>query len=273
MKLFTIAILVLCTLTITAQKKPKIKGNKEVTEVHNTLDSFTELEVTDGLKVFLSQTDSTSYRLKTDSNLVDVITFEIFEGKLKISTLNTISSSKKLEIYLTFTSLKKITVGNDAQIEGQNTFILEDTEILCADGSNFEMEIKGNNLKLQMNGNAKGDLELTCKETSMVLNDNAYLKGIVSTENFYLNANKRADMKIKGSSNTLNMSTTSSADVDARKLKTNSAIINAADSSKIRVYASTNLNIFAKGKSDIYVYGKPEINVEALNGKSQIIKK
>ncbi|WP_339661092.1 head GIN domain-containing protein [uncultured Polaribacter sp.] len=273
MKLFTIAIFVLCTLTVTAQKKPKIKGNKDVVEVYNNLDSFTELEVTDGLKVYLTQTNATSYRLKTDSNLVDVIRFEVFDGKLKISTLNTISSSKKLEIYLTFASLKKITLGNDAKIEGQNTFMLEDAELLCYDGSDFELDIKGNNLKLQMNGNAQGDLKLISKETSMNLNDNAYFKGIVSTETFYLNLNKRSDIKVKGSSNTINLITTGSSDIDARKLKTNSAIINASDSSKIRVYASNDLNIFAKGKSNIYVYGNPEIKVEGLNDKSQIIKK
>lgn len=273
MKLFTIAIFALCTLTVTAQKKPKIKGNKEVIEVYNNLEPFTELEVTDGLEVHLTQTNANSYRLKTDANLVDVIRFEVFDGKLKISTLNTISYSKKLEIYLTFASLKKITLGQNAKIEGQNTFIVEDAEVLCFDGSEFEMDIKGNNLKLQMNGNAKGDLQLSSKETSIVLNDNAYFKGIVATETFYLNLNKRSDMKVKGSSNTINLITTGSSDVDARKLKTNSATINASDSSKIRVYASNDLKILAKGKSDIYVYGNPEIKVEGLNDKSQIIKK
>jgi hypothetical protein len=272
-KIVTIAFLVLFSLTITAQKKEKIKGNKEVVEVFKNLDSFTELEIMDGLEVSLMQTNSEGYRIKADSNLIDIIRFEVFDGKLSISTNYNITSSKKLEIYVNFATLKKITLGQNAKVEGQSNFIFEDAELLCADGSKFELDIKSNNLRLQMSGNANGNLKLNTNETSMVLNDNAYLKGSLSTDNFYLTLNKRSDMKIKGSSNSLNLTTTGSSDIDARKLKTSSAVINASDSSKIRVFASKDLNITAKGKSDIYVYGNPEIKVEGLSDKSQIIKK
>ncbi|PQJ77264.1 head GIN domain-containing protein [Polaribacter glomeratus] len=273
MKTITIAVLLLLSVTITAQKKQKIKGNKDVVEVYKDLDSYTELEVTDGLEVSLMQTNSEGYRLKTDSNLAEVIRFEVFNGKLKISTTSNIVSSKKLEIYVTFLSLNKVTIGQNAKIKGQNNLKLEDVELISLDGSDFDLDIKSNNLRLQMNGNAKGDLKLNSKETTMTLNDNANLKGSISTDNFNLALNKRSDMSIKGSSDNLNLVTTGSSDIDARKLKTTSAVINASDSSKIRVNASKDLNIYAKGKSDIYVYGNPEIKVEGLNDKSQIIKK
>lgn len=272
-KIVTIAFLVLFSLTITAQKKEKIKGNKEVVEVFKNLDSFTELEIMDGLEVSLMQTNSEGYRLKADSNLVDIIRFEVFEGKLTISSNYNITSSKKLEIYITFASLNKITLAQNSKVKAENIIILEDVELLCTDGSKFDLDITANNLRLQMNGNANGNLKLISNETSMLLNDNAYLKGSLSTDNFYLTLNKRSDMKIKGSSNSLNLTTTETSDIDARKLKTSSAVINASGSSKIRVFASKELSINAKGKSDIYVYGNPEIKVEGLSDNSQIIKK
>ena len=125
MKTITLTFLVLFSLTITAQKKEKIKGNKEVLEVYKNLESYSQLEITDGLKVFLMQTSAEGYRLKTDSNLVDVVIFEVIEGKLKISANKNITSSKKLEIYLTFSSLNKITLGQNSKVLGQNNLKLE----------------------------------------------------------------------------------------------------------------------------------------------------
>lgn len=273
MKTITLTFLVLFSLTITAQKKEKIKGNKEVLEVYKNLESYSQLEITDGLKVFLMQTSAEGYRLKTDSNLVDVVIFEVIEGKLKISANKNITFSKKLEIYLTFSSLNKITLGQNSKVLGQNNLKLENIELLSFDESYFDLDIQSNDLMLQMNGNAKGELKLSNKNATMTLNDNANLKGSISTTNFNLTLNKRADMSIKGRSDNLNLITTGSSDIDAKKLKTTNAIVNASGSSKIRVNASKDLKISAKGKSDIYVYGDPEIKVEGLIDKSQIIKK
>lgn len=273
MKTIIVTIIVLCSLTTTAQKKQKIKGNKEVVEVFKSLDAFTQLEIADELEISLMQTTTEGYRLKTDSNLVDVIKFEVIDGKLKIYTTNKIVSSKKLEIYLTCTSLDKIILGKNSKLLGQNNLRLATLEMNCLSGTDFDLDIQSTELILRMNGNANGRLKLKSTNATMTLNDNAYLKGSISTENYNLTLNKRADMKIEGSSENLNLIATGSSDVKAKKLKTTNAIINASNTSDIYVYASKDLSIYAKGKSFIYVYGNPEIKVEGLNDKSQIIKK
>lgn len=273
MKTLVITLFVLCSLTVTAQKKQKIKGNKDVVEVYNNLEPFTQLEIMDELEVSLMQTSTEGYRLKADSNLVDVIKFEVIEGTLKIYTTSRIVSSKKLEIYLTSTSLETITLGENSKLLGQNNLRLTSLEMLCSDGTDFDLDIQSSDLVLLMNGNANGKLKLRSTDATMTLNDNAYLKGSISSENFNLTLNKRADMNIEGSSDHLNLIATGSSDVKAKNLKATNAMINASNTSDIYVYASKYLSIYAKGKSFIYVYGNPEIKVEGLNDKSQIIKK
>lgn len=100
-RILVLILLVLVSGSVFAQKKQKIKGNKEVVEVYKNLEPFTKVEILDELAVNLMQTQSEGYRLKTDSNLVDVIKFEVIDGTLKIYTTNRIISSKNLEIYLT----------------------------------------------------------------------------------------------------------------------------------------------------------------------------
>lgn len=265
--------IMLFALTVSGQKKQKIKGNKDVVEFYGNLESFTQLEITDGLEVSIMQTGASGYRLKTDSNLVDVIKFDVIDNVLKIYTSFKVTSSKKLEIYLTCGTLEKVVLGKNARLNGESNFNTNSLELECADGSEFELDLNSQSFNLMMNGNASGKLKLNTDQARMILNDNAYLKGSVSAEKFDLTLNKRADMNIEGSSDELILVATGSADVKAKKLKSTTATINASNSSDIYVYASKNLSVYAKGKSNIYVYGNPDINVEGLNDKSKIIKK
>lgn len=273
MRILLLIVVTLYSVTATAQKKQKIKGNKAVVEVFKNLEPFSELEIMDGLEVSLMQTQTEGCRLNTDSNLVDVIKFEVLDGKLKVYTTNKIVSSKKLELYITFVTLHKITLGKGAKVKGTNNFKLESLEMLCSAASDYELDIQADTFNLNMNGNANGKLKLKSTDATMVLNDNAYLKGSISADTFKLTLNGRADMNIEGSCEELQLVATGSSDVKAKKLKATNATVNASNTSDIHVYTSNNLSVYAKGKRSIYVYGNPEIKVEGLNDKSQIIKK
>ena len=268
-----VVVLMILSLTITAQKKPKIKGNKDVVEVFKNLDAFNQIEISDGLNVSLMQTTAEGYRLKADSNLIDVFKVEVVDSILKIYTTFKITSSKKQEIAITFKNLEKITLRNDAKVEGLNKFNLSEFMLDSYDGSDFELDVNSQKSIMNLNGRTNGKLQIKCDDAMMNLNDNSYLKGNLSIANLNLTLNKRADMKIEGDAENLNLITTGASDIKAKDLKVTYANLNASNTSDIYVYVTKEINIYAKGKSFIYIYGSPEIKVEGLNDKSQIIKK
>jgi hypothetical protein len=99
-----------------AQKKPKIKGNKVVTEITKEIyESFNAVEIDDALEVNLVQGSTNSYRLKTDENLLDIIQFSVRDSILKVYSVNKITSSKKLEIDLTVQEIEHLILKNDAK--------------------------------------------------------------------------------------------------------------------------------------------------------------
>ncbi|MBP0902323.1 GIN domain-containing protein [Mariniflexile gromovii] len=273
MRTLIIVLAVLLSLNGFAQKKQKIKGNKEVIEVYDNLNAFNEIEIADNLEVNIMQTTTEGYRLKTDSNLINTIKFEVVDSVLRIYTSSKITSSKSLEIYLTCKELNKITLKNDAELNGQNNLNANDLMVVCLDDSKFDLDVNSNKFALQLNSSSKGKLKLKSVETNMALNDNSYLKASLSIDDFDLNMSKKSDMDIQGNCNNLNLITSGSVDVKAKNMLVTNANINASNSSDIYVYASKYLSLYAKGKSYVYVYGNPEINVEGLNDKSQIIKK
>ncbi|WJJ96953.1 GIN domain-containing protein [Algibacter luteus] len=273
MKNIICVLVVLFSIMVSAQKKEKIKGNKEVIEVYNNLESFSQIEISDQLEVFLMQTGSEGYSLKTDSNLINSIKLEVIDSILKVYTTRNIVSNKKLELNITFQKLNKISLSNKAKLKGNNMFRLEALAINSLSNSDFELDIVSNDVSIRMDGNSNGKLKLNGEALTMVLNDNAFIKGSVSLTNFNLTVNKRADLNIEGSCDNLNLIATGSSDIKAKNLKATNAVINGSNTSDIYVYSSKNLNVYAKGKTFVYVYGNPEIKVEGLNDKSQIIKK
>ena len=61
-----------------AQKKDKIKGDKNVTTVTNNIDKgFTAIEISDDLKVNLTKSVANSYILTTKKNLQAIVKFTV----------------------------------------------------------------------------------------------------------------------------------------------------------------------------------------------------
>ncbi|PWK19056.1 putative autotransporter adhesin-like protein [Xanthomarina spongicola] len=273
MKYFFLPITIMFTICISAQKKEKIKGNKNVVDVYMNLENFSQIEVTDDLEVFLMQTSSNGYHLNTDSNLVEVIKLDVIDDVLKIYTSHKIVSSKKLEIYVTFQDIKKLTINQSTEIEGQNKFNLVDFTLNSSNYAKFNLDIDANNSYFQLDGSSNGTIKFKGQDSKMVINENAYLKGVLSIDNLSLTVNKRADMKIEGSVENLSVIITGSSDINAKNLKATNAKLNASNTSEIYLYVSKMLSIYARGKSFIHVYGNPDITIEGLSDKSQILKK
>lgn len=270
-----IVIVVTCLFTIgtIAQKKQKIKGDKNVVNIYKELDLFSQIEITDDFDVFIMQTNSNGYHLKADSNLIDVIKLDVNDGVLKIYSTHKIVSSKKIEIHITFQEISSLNISKKAKVEGQNKLNLTDFTLHCSENASFELDINSINSSIKMDDSTSGGILLKSTNTNTILNDNAYLKGIISIKELNLTVNKRADMKLEGNVEKLNLTTTGSSDIKAKGLNVTDADLNMSNSSDIYLYVSKGLSIYAKGKSFVYVYGNPDITVHGLSDKSQIIKK
>lgn len=268
-----ITAILFVSLSTFAQKKPKIDGNKTVTDVFKSLEEFHSIEITDNLEVNLTQTADNGYHLKTDDNLVDVIKFDILNGVLKIYTTHQIKKYKELVIDLTFVDINAITLIEEAELNTKNRLKFKELMFTANDDSKYELDLQVEKATFNLSQSSKGDIVLKGDKAIMILNDNAFLKGDIIADALDLTVNKRADMDIKGDATNLKLTATGSSDIKAKKLRATYADLNASNSADIHVNATKELKIYTKGKSYVYVYGNPEIKVDGLNDKSKIIKK
>lgn len=273
-KLSLLFILSIISIISFAQKKEKIKGDKNVvTTTDNISKEFNAIEVADELKVTLTQGLQNSYTLTSDKNLQEIIQFTVVDGKLKIYTTSRITSSKKLEIKVAFKNLEQINLKDDAEIDGEKMFESNVFIINADNSSRFNLEVKTKDISITMLGNAKGKLKANSERTVIAMSDKSDLKANISTDRTTIELTKSAKLELEGKSDDATLIAKDSSELDAKRMKTSSVSLNTSNNAKVHVDAKKNLQIYAKDKSNIYLYSEPKIQIEKFADKAELLKR
>lgn len=276
MKKYTLLLLFsIFSIAMVAQKKEKIKGNKNVTTVNQNLDNtITTIDIADNLKVTLSNALTNSYTLTTDQNLQDVIQFSVYEGVLKIHTTHTIVNSKKLDISLKLNNnIETILLKDDAEVKSDKVFNGKNITINAQNSSQFDMEIKANQTNLTMLNDAKGKLKLHADKTTITMTDKSNLNAHINTDIASATLSRSAKLRLDGSTDKAVFNTIDSSELDAKRIKISTVDINTKDKSEIHIDVRNNLTIQARDKSKIFVYSEPKIDIKKFADKAELLKR
>ena len=257
-----------------AQKLEKIKGDKEVISVTNSIDKeFSILEISNNLKVTLAQSNKNNYVLTTDQNLAEVVSVEVINGVLKLYTTAKITGSKKLEIFLSVKEISTIILNDDAELETQGTLSSDEFSFTGNESTKFDLDIESKNASFILTKNTGGKIDLKSKDVTINIGDRSDLKGKISANNLTAQLSKSAQLDVDGKVNNANFNLKNSAELKAKKLKSGTAILNSSNNTDIYIHATKNLVIDADGKSKVFVYGNPKIEIKGFTNSSRIIKK
>ncbi|MCF4101543.1 DUF2807 domain-containing protein [Gillisia sp. M10.2A] len=257
-----------------AQKRDKIKGNKEVVSVSEKIDKgFNKLEVNDNFELTLSQGNDNNYILTTDKNLVDVIQFHVKDSTLIISSSSEIQSSKRLEIFLTVENLQSMIFRDDVKVIGRGVFTSDTLNIEGFNSSRFILDINATTINIAMQKNSDGDLKIKSTNLNVIMNDRTDLDTYITAENIGVTLNDSAQFKAEGEAEISNFDLKDGAELKAKELRVGTVILNTSNSSDVYVNATNTLELYAEGKSNVYVYGNPKMDIKGFSEKSKIIKK
>ena len=273
-KITLLLLLSIFSIVTFAQKKEKIKGDKNVTTVTNGFETgFSAIEISDNLKVTLTRSLQYSYTLTTDENLHDVIEFTVNEGLLKIYTTSNIVKSKKLDITLSLNNLEAIFLKDDAELKSDKVFDSNTITINAQNSSKFEMEVKANQANITMLNDAKGKLKLHADQIAITMADKANLEADINTDATNASLSSSAKLRLDGNSDKVSFTTIDSAELDAKRLKVSSAEVSTKDKSELHIDARKNLTIDTRDKSKVFVYSEPRIDIKKFADRAEIIKR
>ncbi|MEW7280655.1 DUF2807 domain-containing protein [Aquimarina sp. 2201CG1-2-11] len=272
----TLITILLFTITITgfSQKKPKIKGNRNVTEISKEItEAFGTIEIDDALEVTLYQGDQNEYYLKTDENLIDIIQFKVQDDILKIYATNKIVRSKKLKIDVTITDINQIILRDHAQITINKKLSTKEVTINAYDSSQFDLSIEADDIAIMLYDKVKGLVNIKSESATLEMNGKADVRGTIKTDKIKTSLIRSTRLKLDGNADIATFDLKGSAKLNAKKMKIGSINLKTSNTADVNIYARKELELHARDKSVVYIYGNPKIDVKNLTEASKIIKK
>ena len=198
-----------------------VDGNGNVVNVDRNISSeFNAIKVSQGLDLYITQSNDVSLSIEADQNLHDIIMTEVENGTLRIYSTENIrkASSKKIRINIKDISAIKATSGSD--VYSTNTIAVDDLELNTTSGADMELDVKTKTLN--------------CHSTS------------------------GSDMKLRGTTDMLIAEATSGSDIKASDLKAKNSKVKATSGADISVNTSEEITARATSGGDVRYSGNPE---------------
>ncbi|WP_180335715.1 head GIN domain-containing protein [Labilibaculum filiforme] len=205
-----------------------------------TIGSFESISLSIQAKVFITQENSTSVKIKGDADDLEEIITEVEDGTLKIKRKKNKSwgwnsSFKNIEVYISSSQIKNISVSGSGTIQAKSTIETDDAKyVISGSGNIFIEDLVATNAACHISGS--GDI---------------HLKGELI---------EALEIHISGSGN-----------VDAGYLKTENVDVHVSGSGNSKVYVTKKLTARVAGSGDIYYRGKPD-SIDSKSAGSGSIK-
>ncbi|MDB4293335.1 DUF2807 domain-containing protein [Maribacter sp.] len=271
MKKVTLLVALLCCFHAFSQRKPKIKGNKNVVEVQEDLPAFNAIDLKDDLKIELRKGRQDGVFITADDNLIDVLKFEVVDSVLEIGSFYKITGKKKLEIVVNYTELESVIV-RDGAIESSDNIVSDVFSAKLLGSAKIEMNVNAAVINLKMEGNSSGDLNFQSDTLNLDIRDRVDVRVYSVSEWTKVSLMSNANIKLEGTAYGLSAHLYDNSNLRAAKLEAEGVEIIAEGSPSARVLARKDFELTSKGSSKTYLSGNPKIDIIEFLDTSELHK-
>jgi len=213
----------------------KIEGDGVIVTEVLTLNPFNVFESNGSFDIDFHFGDLNEIRITADSNIQEIITAKVVNGKLEVSfekKLN-IRPSQKVKLSITTQVINSIIVNGSGNIVSEKIETSNKFKIKINGSGNFKGEVHAPDVETEISGSGDILLRGTCQSTSI---------------------------KINGS-----------AKIDAKELLSDAAIVSISGSGTIYVYARESIEANISGSGTIYLEGNPSKITKSISGSGKLV--
>ena len=266
-------ILLLFSISVTAQKKEKIKGDKNVITEEREFGYFSKIEVNDKIKLNLKQSNSNKLIIEADENLHDVIESDLEGGTLVLSLNKRVASSKRFDLTLYIDDLDVIELNDDSEIKGVDKFSFFDINVVLNDKSDIKIDLESQLFSLESNEKSKGNFTVKADSISIVMKESSKIKYIVNTEKLSVDYSGNSTGEFVGKTANLLLNADDNAIFKGPELVAQETLIVASNNASSYVNSKNTLEIMAKNKAKVYIFNSPTITIKSLEDSASIFKR
>ena len=264
-------MVLLCSVSLlNAQRKPRIKGSRNVVVVENTLPAFRNLVLIDDLEIKVEQ-GAEGYRIEADDKLIDILKLEVQDSTLRISSFYSITAKKKLDITVYVRDLQSIQM-DEGYLETPEVLNLDQTTITSGGYSRLKLLLKTTVLDMQMTENSVADLNVNADSLHLSMTDRTDALFFSVNNAMGVDLGESASVKLEGISERLYINAGDNSEVKGDRMEAASVRATLLESATARVQAAARIEINAGGSSRLFLYGQPEIRILSFTGNATLKK-
>ena len=268
-----VALMLLTFYNVFAQKE-KVKGNKIVMTEQKLIESFNAIEVYDNFQVTIVEDTDNMIKIEADSNVQEFIEYQIVDNVLKISSSKDLRRTKALNITIMYSSeLTNLKFYNEAQVRSNGPIVTSDLTIETYDDAEVFLSIESGKLKGVANGKSILELHSGVREAFYQVNENANLKGIITSDTLTVDLYQKGEAKLEGEAKSLLIRADSETNYYGEKLNSTTTKVVTEGKSECYVVSTGNITIEAIDESEIYLLGEAKIELNVFLNEASLYKK
>lgn len=271
MKKLILCLVLLSTVATFGQRQPKIAGNRDVVEIHQDLQPFTQIRLNEDIKIKLVKSASEGYDLQIDDNLVDILGFDVKDGVLTVRSYYKVTRSKKMDITVRYTQLDGIDM-TAGEIVSDDVISADRLQLNISGSAKVRLNTRADLTELAMDGSASGEFNFAGDSLSVRLRDKSSARVYALVTDQVVDMDNSTSAKYEGTADQLQISLTGKADLDGRKLEANMVQATARQSSDIRINVLDHISLDSSGSAETHVYGAGKIDLTSFLDTSKLYR-
>ncbi|CAM3532715.1 GIN domain-containing protein [Zobellia roscoffensis] len=271
MKNFVFLFVLLFTFQAFSQRKPKIKGNKEVIDVYQELPPFHAIELRDDLEIKLHDSSEEGVSITADDNLIDVLRFRVQDSVLQISSYYNITRKKKLEIVVNYIYLEAITM-YDGDITMDGVINAKDLHVDLHESSKLDLNADAEVFNINMEGNSSGEFNLKGQEINLVLKDRIDVKVFGNSDLSNVKLYKNATAILEGTAYELYANLFENSKLKSEKLEAEAVYLTIEESATADVHPTKTIQLTSSGSARTHLYGEAKVEILDFLDTSELHK-
>ncbi len=200
---------------------PGKKGNgKVVNETRDITEDFTEVSVSRGLMVYITQADEFNIEVEADENIIDLIATDIKNGRLRVHARENIGTATK-KIYVSLPEVSALKSSSGAQLRSESVVKSDRLEVDGSSGAQINLKLLANTLEID--------------------------------------ANTGANLNLSGDADRAEVNVSTGGNINAKNLMTKACTADASTGGNLKIMVSESLMADANTGGNIGYSGKPKV--------------
>lgn len=241
--------------------------------------SFNKIRVESAINLYLSQGKEDAVAVSSeDADVTAKIKTEVDNGILKIYVDNGLWNkwnwgNKHLRAYVTFTDLQMLDASGACSVELTDPITVDDFKLVLSGASNIKGDIKGGDIKFELNGASNGRLNISGNSFALSESGASTLKGSINAAKTNFDINGASVTDIDGSTTNLIISASGASSFRGGDLQAESCKIEATGASSASINVSKDIDATASGASSIHYSGNASLSRVDVSGSSTVKKR